>query len=131
MAWKHGLWDDVSIVNPVLSWEKPIIDIYSPLQSACGEKILFTAGIPVMALSPCSVNGRAERHRVLPLKITRRQHIYRIICLSKHSCIECEKPIIKSSWRQCSINDSFSTRVLSPSKGGQTKCLGSPLVNCG
>ncbi|GFX07208.1 hypothetical protein TNCV_2424131 [Trichonephila clavipes] len=33
-----------------------------------------------------------------------RLHIDRIVCLSKHSRLDCEKTTLKSKWHRCSIN---------------------------
>ncbi|GFV03085.1 hypothetical protein TNCV_471441 [Trichonephila clavipes] len=43
--------------KPVLSREERIIDIYSPLQSACGEKFISTVDIAVIAFSPTAATN--------------------------------------------------------------------------
>ncbi|GFU32191.1 hypothetical protein TNCV_3834121 [Trichonephila clavipes] len=43
--------------------------------------------------------------------------------------INCQMPILQSSWRRCSINVSFSMRVLGLSKVVTPKCLAGPPVD--
>ncbi|GFW81530.1 hypothetical protein TNCV_2882071 [Trichonephila clavipes] len=64
-----GVWNDVSIANPVPSWEELIINIYSPLQSAWGEKFISTAGTAVITFFHYSGSERVERHRLLLVKV--------------------------------------------------------------
>ncbi|GFX27519.1 hypothetical protein TNCV_4995741 [Trichonephila clavipes] len=61
---EERLLDDVSIINPVPSREELIVNIYSPLQSACGKKFISTAGITDYIFSE-----RVKCHRLLPMKI--------------------------------------------------------------
>ncbi|GFU01819.1 hypothetical protein TNCV_1523241 [Trichonephila clavipes] len=51
-------------------------------------------------------------------------YIHRIICLSKHSRINCDKPILQSRWRRCSIN-----MILLVVKVVPSKYIGSPPVD--
>ncbi|GFU30541.1 hypothetical protein TNCV_1687811 [Trichonephila clavipes] len=67
-GWKQVVWDDVLISNPVLSREESIININFPLQSACGEKFISTAGI---ALFPYMGSKCVKRHPSLPMKSAR------------------------------------------------------------
>ncbi|GFX23250.1 hypothetical protein TNCV_4560321 [Trichonephila clavipes] len=62
-------WNNVSIAEPVPSREDLIINIYSPLQSGCGEKFIYMAGIAMIAVSPYSGSECVKRHRALPMKV--------------------------------------------------------------
>ncbi|GFV33466.1 hypothetical protein TNCV_2412241 [Trichonephila clavipes] len=44
---------------------RAIINIYLPLQSACGEKFIYTAGIAVIAFPPYGGSERIKHHRAL------------------------------------------------------------------
>ncbi|GFT31162.1 hypothetical protein TNCV_3645591 [Trichonephila clavipes] len=91
-------------------WSSDIVSCFHPTDpgSIPGlgmlRKSISPVGIALSVFSLNSDNKRVKRHHVLLIKVHVSLHIQRIICLSKHSGIDCEKKIFQSSWHQCSLN---------------------------
>ncbi|GFX95911.1 uncharacterized protein TNCV_2084911 [Trichonephila clavipes] len=116
-------WADVRAM--VLEWDPNQADVS---KSACGEKFIETADIAVITFS--SGSERVERRSALPMKLHVSSAQFRIICFSKHSRTDCEKPILQSSWHRCSKKKvSIGMRVLDFSSVGPQTCLSGPPVD--
>ncbi|GFV40431.1 hypothetical protein TNCV_2535991 [Trichonephila clavipes] len=76
------------------------------------------AGIAVIAFFLYKRREYVKRHRVLPI----------IVLVSpKHSCMDCEEPILQSNWRWYSTNIFILVCELrSYVKAVTLKCLGNP-----